>query len=64
MFHIPGTKDMIVPFSSGVKLYEYTGSVFDPWWVANGKHGDIVVNHEKEYYKKLSYFVSFCLERF
>ncbi|KAK8799752.1 hypothetical protein WA588_002577, partial [Blastocystis sp. NMH] len=63
VFHIHGMKDDIVPFSLGEQLYNMTNSSYEPWWVPDAHHNDIVYTHEKEYYDRLGVFVSSCLSR-
>lgn len=31
-------------------------------WVSDSHHGDIVKNHEKEYYERLNRFIEHCLQ--
>lgn len=47
-----------------MKLYEYTGSVYQPWWVFDGHHNDIVTAHEEEYYRRMNDFITYCFQRF
>ena len=71
MFHIHGMKDDVVPFSLGEELYTMINTPYEPWyvcgcgliarWVPDAHHNDIVYTHEKEYYDRLSNFVSSCL---
>lgn len=60
MFHIHGMKDEIIPFKWGRKLYDVTKSKFEPWWVEDAGHLNIVQLHEEEYIQQMRNFFNFC----
>ena len=60
IFHIHGEEDEIIPFKLGKKLYKISKSPFEPWWVKNAGHSDIVVQYPEEYIAKLLEFFAFC----
>ena len=50
----------MIPFKLGKQLYELSKSEYQPWWVEDSSHLDIVANHEKEYVKRIKEFFEFC----
>lgn len=60
IFHIHGRKDETVPFNLGQRLYDLSQSPFDPWWVSDSHHSDIIQNHPEEYKERMLQFFSFC----
>ena len=53
-------KDELVPFALGSRLYDISQSPFEPWWVQDSNHVDIIQNHTEEYISRMSSFIHFC----
>ena len=53
-------QDEMIPFKLGKQLYEISKSEYQPWWVEDSSHLNIVANHEEEYVKRIKEFLEFC----
>ena len=52
--------DEVIPYKLGKKLYDISKSSFEPWWVKDAHHTDIVTLHEEEYLSRMKQFLAFC----
>ena len=53
-------QDEMIPFKLGKQLYELSKSEYQPWWVEDSSHLNIVAKHEEEYVKRIKEFLEFC----
>lgn len=63
VFVIHGTHDAEIPIDHGVKLYEASSKMVEPWFVDGAGHNDIEVNFRGEYLKQVFNFVKFVEKR-
>eukprot|EP00429_Kryptoperidinium_foliaceum_P089043 CAMPEP_0176200116 /NCGR_PEP_ID=MMETSP0121_2-20121125/8897_1 /TAXON_ID=160619 /ORGANISM="Kryptoperidinium foliaceum, Strain CCMP 1326" /LENGTH=339 /DNA_ID=CAMNT_0017538977 /DNA_START=160 /DNA_END=1179 /DNA_ORIENTATION=- len=59
VFIIHGTHDEEIPQEHGLALYEACPAevAYDPWWVKDGGHNDIEVNHSHLYFERVAAFL-------
>lgn len=59
VFIIHGVEDLEVPVSHGQTLYSAVPDKYkyQPWWVPNRGHNNVIIGNEREYFRKIDCFI-------